>query len=234
MRHLRYPIVRRGGFTLLELIVAMAMVAILATSLYASLRIAFRAQASAERAIEPVRTASVALDLIRADLENAIPPGDVLAGSFVGTDGTDDRGLDGDDLVFYGTSDAPEHPSGNGEIKSIELMVIVPDGSSDHVLVRHVTRNLLSQIEVDPDEEVICRGVSGFNLRYYDGTQWLDTWESSQQENKLPAAVEVTLELDRPGSTADQQPQTRRYVRIIPIACSTVSADSGLTVGGTP
>ena len=51
----------RSGFTLIELIVAMGMVAILSVSLYASLRIAFRAKDSAEKTIEPARTAELAM-----------------------------------------------------------------------------------------------------------------------------------------------------------------------------
>ena len=65
---------RRGGFTLIELIVAMGMVAILSVSLYASLRIAFRARESAEKAIEPARTAELAMEFIRSDLQNAMTP----------------------------------------------------------------------------------------------------------------------------------------------------------------
>jgi len=230
----RRQFVARGGFTLLELIVALAMVAILATGLYASLRIAFRAQSSTERALEPSRTAELALGFISADLRNALPPGGVLAGSFIGTNGTGDQGQDADDVTFYGAGDAPEHVSGNGEIKSLELTVVTPDGGGAPQLVRRVTSNLLSQIVVDPDEQVICRDVAGFNLRYFDGTQWLDDWDSSQQENAIPAAVEVTLELNRPGAEDGQTPRTLRYVRVIRLSCSTASSDTGLTVGGTP
>src|SRR5882724_11865119 len=62
------------GFTLIELIVAMGMVAILSVSLYASLRIAFHAKDSAEKAIEPPRTAELAMEFIRNDIENAMTP----------------------------------------------------------------------------------------------------------------------------------------------------------------
>jgi hypothetical protein len=44
----------------------------------------------------------------------------------------------------------------------------------------------------------LCRGVFGFNLRYYDGSVWQDTWDSTTQGDVLPLAVEVTLQLDDP------------------------------------
>ncbi len=221
-RHRRLGFPHRG-FTLIELVVAMTMVAIMAASLYASLQIAFRAKASADAALEMPRTAELAMEYLRGDLQNALPPNPTavnpLASDMVGTDGTDDRGADSDDVVFYSTAQAPEHASANGEIKRVELCVVVPDGRTDHVLVRRVTRNLLSQIEVNADEEVICRGVAGFNLRYYDGADWLDTWDSAQQGDVLPLAVEVTLELTRPGQ-AGQPDHTFRFVRVFTLPCA--------------
>jgi hypothetical protein len=200
----------------------MAMVAILSMSLYASLRVAFKARSSAEAAVEPARAVDVAMGILRDDIENAMVPNGVLAGNFTGTDTRDDRNLDADDLVFYSTADSPQHAVANGEIKNIELTVVTPSNSDDHVLIRRVTRNLLSQVQANPDEEIICRHVLGFNLRYYDGSQWNDSWDSTQEDNTLPAAIEVTLTM--PGATAQDVP--RRYVRIFPLSGSTAVFDS--------
>ena len=43
----------RRAFTLIELLIAMAMVGIVALSLFASLGIAFKSRAAAERSVEP-------------------------------------------------------------------------------------------------------------------------------------------------------------------------------------
>jgi prepilin-type N-terminal cleavage/methylation domain-containing protein len=239
---MKRPVKRQSrGFTLIELIVAMGMVAILSVSLYASLRIAFHAKDSAEKTIEPARTAELAMEFIRNDIDNALSPNaaivaaitagttptippPALAGSFVGTDGKDGRGRDADDLVFYSTSESPLHATGSGDIKMIELAVVQPQGSNDYVLVRRVTPNLLASTTPNPDEEVLCRGVGGFNLRYYDGTDWLDSWDSTQQDTQgnvgtIPSAVEVTVQLDRLSNSG--QMQSFRYVRIFPLSCST-------------
>jgi len=96
-------------------------------------------------------------------------------------------------------------------------------------LVRKVIPNLLSPQAPNPDVEVICRGVGGFNLRYYDGTQWNDTWDSTQQQNVLPNAVEVTLTLDRPNGpivNADGS-HAFRFTHIIPMPCSTIVGTPG-------
>ena len=52
---------KSAAFTLLEMLVATAMVAVLAGSLYASLSIAFKARRSALAVVEPVRKVEIAL-----------------------------------------------------------------------------------------------------------------------------------------------------------------------------
>ncbi len=227
-------IAKRSAFTLLELVVAMAMVAIMAASLYASMQIAFRVQKSSETNIEPIRTADLAFEFVRADLQNALPPGNfatsanLLTGSFVATDGTDDRGGDGDDLVFYNTANAPDRPDANGDVKKVELLVYIEDGSGDHLLVRRTTRNLLSSITSDPDEEVICRNIDGFNLRFYDGGNWLETWDSTQEADALPQAVEVTLTLKRKDASAAGGERVYSFVRVFSIPCAVPTNTTGL------
>jgi general secretion pathway protein J len=224
-RQLQRRHLRRGGFTLLELVLALSMVAIMAASLYASMRVAFRAQSGAETAIEPSRTAELAFEIIRADLQNVVPPTPfenqtvLLAGPFQASDGKDDRGADGDDVIFYTTADAPDRPSANGDIKKVELVVSSQNATNDHVLVRRVTRNLLAQIEPTPVEEVICRNIAGFNVRYFDGSDWQTTWDSQQVSDALPSAVEVTLELQRPAG-AGQPPRVYRFVRVFALSCA--------------
>ena len=207
----------------------MVLVAILSLSLYASLRIAFRAKGSADLAVEPPRTAAMTLDLLGRDLQAACPlsafPAQSL--SFEGVDGTDDRGHPGDDVRFFSVADSPLHAAANGDVKSMELAVqTAPNG--DHLLVRRVVRNLLTQTATpNPDVEVLCRGVGGFNVRYYNGANWLDGWDSTQQDNTLPAAVEVTLTLERPaGVDATDGTRSFNYVRVFPLACSTAAQDS--------
>jgi hypothetical protein len=217
---------------------AMMIVATLIPILYGAMRLGFSSKAKAEAAVEPARSAELSLDLLREDLGDALPPTGTLANAFTGTDGKDDRGRDADDLKFYSNATAPQDGTAivNGEIKSIELKVIIaPNG--DHVLVRQVVRDVLSQIQgnqVTPDVEVICRGVGGFNLRYFDGYHWGETWDSTQTQfdNQLPAAVEVTLTLDRPDGTPNGT-KSIKYVRVIPLACSYAAYDTNVQSGFT-
>lgn len=184
------------AFTLLEMLVASALMAVVAGSLYASLHIAFRARQSALGATESVRKADLALDLVRQDLQAAMLPRGVLAGICTGTDDRDAQGRDADSLVFYASVPDLEPAQGVGDVKQIELACETSDDGRSQVLVRLTTANLLAPQTPEPEREVLCTGVYAFNLRYFDGSEWQDSWDSSTQDDALPVAVEVTLQLD--------------------------------------
>ncbi len=198
------------------------------------MRAVFTAKASAEAAVEPARTAQLAMEFMRNDLQNGIltltaatANNQTLASSFEGTSGSGAS----DDLIFFTTADSFDHPNANGEIKQVELTVATQNG--EKVLVRRCIRNLLAQFQAVPDEEVLCRGVTDLQFQYFNGLDWVDSWDSTQLQNMMPSAVQVTLELERPA--AGHQKQKLRFVRVFPISCSTVSAANPASgVGGLP
>src|SRR5215469_15896077 len=220
---------RRSGFTLLELLVALLISGILAFSLFSSLHIAFKTQENSKSDVAPIGSIDMAWDLLRADLQAAQPPNPaasplptqppasngVLVGPFEGAQNGSQAGV-GDTIDFFTNGYAPQHQSGNGEIKHVLLTTKQePDGIS---LVRQVIPNLLSQQNPVPDEEVICRNVTMFTLTYYDGEQWQTSWDSTQYNNSLPAAVEVTIEFHPPGATDARQIVHQR--RVFALSCT--------------
>jgi general secretion pathway protein J len=188
----------RSGFTLLELLVAVAMVAIIAAALFSSLGIVFKAKASIEQATEPYMKMGAAMNFLKKDLESALPPtsapasgGYVLQGPFIGQDLSSSWGQDGDDLVFCAAVDAPSRVTMQTDIRQIEYTVQEDNG--EHLLVRLVTTNLLADVQPTPEREIIMRGVRSFNLRYYDGTQWQDSWDSTAYTGDSTSLVTGTL-----------------------------------------
>jgi prepilin-type N-terminal cleavage/methylation domain-containing protein len=268
----------RGGFTLIELLLAMTLIVIVAATLFVSMSIAFKATSAADRALEPSRTADLAMELISSDLQNAVPPnttitnandiydfdqiggsstagsaasassssstgsssmsggggsnsnaapaGWLLAGPFEGTQGQGTGAAESDDLVFFTINDSPVHPDANGEIKMVEIKLDQPKGSNELCLVRKVTANLTSESPLAMDEEILCRGVTGLTLQYFDGTDWNTSWDSTQQDNTIPAAVQMTINLQR--GQANGQPRTLSFTRVFTLSCSTAAQDSNV------
>ena len=210
-----------GAFTLLEVILALGIMSVVAVALFTSLHVAFKSKRVAEATLEPVRAGETVMELVRGDLELALPPRGVLAGPFVGRDWRAGSGGDDDDVTFFTMADAPPGALTFGDIKRVQLAVVTLQGTGERVLARRVLGNLLSPVVVDPDDEILCRGVASFNLRYYDGTQWWTTWDSTTENDSLPVAVEVTIELE-PAARRANDPDARwpRLTRVVQIPCT--------------
>lgn len=217
------------AFTLLEMLVATALVAVLAGSLYASLSIAFNARRSALAAVEPVRKARLALELVGEDIRSAVVPKGVLAGPFLGDDGQDARGRQSDMLELCSTASSPEPAEGIGDIKKIEILCEPSEDGLSQVLVRLVTTNLQAPRTPEPVREVLCRGVHAFNLRYFTGSDWQDYWDSTSQDNTLPVAVEATLQLD--GGRTDDASGGYCAAQVFLVPCGAAPADSMQIIG---
>ena len=205
------------GFTLLELMLASAMVAVLAGSLYGTLHIAFKASASATSAVEKVRKADQTMEVIQADLQSALitkASQGTLATDFTGVSGGSMVGGACDSLTFYSTIVEGELGPSVGDVKKIEYYC--QSGNDGQLsLIRGVTTNLLAPIAIDPKEEVICRNIRSFTMRYFDGSAWQENWDSTTLSNTLPVAIEVNIEfaIDS-GGNADQSYPCSRVILI--------------------
>ncbi|HUU11374.1 MAG TPA: type II secretion system protein GspJ [Phycisphaerae bacterium] len=217
------------AFTLLEMLVAAAITAVLAGSLYATLHIAFTARRSATRAVEEIRQVELALEWLRADVQAAVVPSGILAGPFVGEASTGASGRAADALLLHCTAAASEAVEGTGDVRQVELVCEQEDDGTAMVLVRRVTANLLAPTTREPHEEVLCRDVYAFALRYFDGTDWLDAWDSTTQDNLLPLAVEVTLTLAR-AQPSETDVAGYSMSRVFLIPCSAIQPGVAMEV----
>jgi type II secretion system protein J len=214
------------GFTLLEVLIAMTMMTIIAVSLYTSMSIGFRARESADRLVEKGRAAEIAIELMKNMLASSMVPNGILAGEFKGDDERGEDGYDADTLTFF----TADYNSGDDErasdIEKVEIGMSTRKDSEERVIVRKITPNLLSPRTLDPDEEVLCGNVRSMNFRYYDGSDWQDEWDSSENDDALPKAVEITIMLEDPDSTGkgtagdNDEKDLYKYTETIILPCS--------------
>ena len=208
-----------AGFTLLEVLVALSMAAVLMLALQGTLRIARRARDSAVAKTSELRGMTSAFETIRRDLEAALPPGGILSGAFLGAPG----GESFDSIQLF-RLDADAYQSVYARpacMRKVELGVAASGGQDGSVLVRRVTRNLLAPRVVEPESQVILRGVRSFHARYFDGSVWLDSWDSTTQGDVLPAAVEVAIEVEgrRDRSNVGGSVEPIRATRLYALPC---------------
>ena len=221
------------AFTLLELLVAMTLMVVTAACLYTALYTGFRAKLSAQSAVEPTSLAINAIELIKQDTHGILPATGTLAGAFLGSNARDTKGMDMDSLEFYTTHIYADEDQLAGGLGKIELL-LDEDNDEDfegdregYRLMRKVTTNLLSPKTVESEEQVLCRYVKSLNLRYYDEDDgWLDEWDSTEDANSLPLAMEIDIQVIHNGTGRDKEPQTRRLMQSFAIPCGGAQEES--------
>jgi prepilin-type N-terminal cleavage/methylation domain-containing protein len=212
-------VTRQKAFTLLELIAAMALMVVVSACLYSSLYTGFRARRSAAAAVEPTITAANAIELLKQDIYCAITGDGVLAGPLLGMDSQDGKGGDNDGLSFYTTHLYASDDKPYGGVGMVELVLVGDNDGECYRLVRYINTNLLSPRTLEYDEQVLCRNVRSLNFRYFDGSNWLDEWDSTAYENTLPQAVEISLRIEYKPRASAGQGQLRELTQSFLIPC---------------
>lgn len=197
---------RRGeaGFTLIELTIGAALMALILASAYACLSSGLSARRLLEPRWEAMQSARVALAMMTADLRAACPL--AKEADFVGMDRTRD-GMEADNLDFATLNYTPRR-AGEGDFCQTSYYLDQDRGTGDWVLWRR--RN--PRIGLDPfaggSREEIARGIRQLKFEYYDGFDWFDTWGDAEGDGKgdaslslqsnlsgMPEAVRITLAL---------------------------------------
>lgn len=196
----RFRIGGRKNFTLVEVALSVLLAALLMTGIVACFRSVFvlRDRNADRETLQ--RICRQCLSRIRRDLTALVPPDDYgLAGDLVGTNGEDSLG-DLDTIEFSALVNRMHGSTFGTDIEQIQYE-ITADEDGNRILVRETWSNPLALYTEDAEETTLLTNVAGLNLEYYDGTDWLTSWDSSQQDGELPVAVRVTISLagdDRP------------------------------------
>jgi len=178
---------------MLELLVAIALMDVIALTLYSSMYIGFRTKKNCQEFLEPYQRVNPAFEIIKEDFFNAMQPDGILAGVFVGEDIPWENRQDSDTLSFFTDGYDPDEEELASNVINVQYALETDQIRKQVILQRWTTKNLLSPNAIEGTPEVICRGLAGFDVEYFDGTSWLESWDSTENENLLPRGVRVTL-----------------------------------------
>ena len=206
------------GFTLLEVLVATTIFAVLVGSVYTLFYGTLRLREKTSEIVETRVPRDFIVMLIKRDLANMVPPVGLLAGPLIG-ENDEQRGQRFDRLEFHSSSGIVNDSEPWGEIQKIEYYLAEPEevnSSEGNELVRAVTRNLLAATAEEPEDERLLDGVQSLEFAYYDAEYWQDVWDSTTQDNEMPLAVMMRLEFVEPEGNG-------RRMRPIEMVCEIVS-----------
>ncbi len=173
------------GFTLVELLVTLAILATMTVAAYRALGTVLEAGAKVQVEADKWSRVSGFFERFERDVRMAAPraarQGEVIAAAWTGR-----AGGAGSALEFSrfgnGPGDAPRRVAyrlnERGEIEL--LMWAQPDAVPGSVPVRHA----------------LLTGVTGFELRYFNAVAgWVDSWPGSTLDAPIPRAVRVRISL---------------------------------------
>jgi type II secretion system protein J len=200
----------RSGFTLIEMILAIGVAAIVLIAINAVLFTALRLRNATTDAVDAASPLDQATAFLRRDLQCVVTPTNgtskVLSGSFrVGT--LTSEGVAEPVAIELFTADgalSPNAPWADIQRVTYELKNST-DGSGRRDLYRSVLRNLLATATPEVQNQLMLSGVDSVKFTCYDGSQWQPTWDTSDPtgaNTNLPLAVRVDITMA--GDQADE------------------------------
>lgn len=177
------------GFTLLEVLIAVTLLALLMAALYGTYFSVVRGVEAARERTGPLRDARVTLDLLRRELSSVCYSKSNPRLQFI----VEDRDNFGKPAsVLYFTAFTVPRP---GSVPSSDVMAAryrpVRD-ESDKLLLSRETRDLYLDLKTMPYP--LTGEIEGFLVECYNGKDWVRSWDTRLNEN-LPKAVRVTLQM---------------------------------------
>lgn len=186
----------RGGFTLLELLVALAIFSIIAVMAYGGLAVVLTQQTRTNEQADRLSRLQMAYQIMQRDIEQVIarPIRDAFGDERMLMIGQGSEG----EMEF--TRGGWNNPAGHqrSTLQRVAYQVV------DQELVRSVWYVLDRAQDTEPFETGIIDGVEEMEIRFLgDGEEWQDQWPPSDQLQSLndlpqiiPRAVEISIDIE--------------------------------------
>lgn len=187
----------------MELLLAIMVVGVVMLSMHYVFVGAVKLRNRTTEAVEALVPQQHALALIRRDLANVVLPAgtSAISGQFVTTTLSglqSPTALSGRPVgpTFHTASGLIDDYQPWAEVRKVSYQLSPPTNREAGLdLYRNVTRNLLPVLTEQVEVQRLLGGIEDVIFEYYDGTQWRDTWDGTNETSVLPAAVRVEIQL---------------------------------------
>ncbi len=197
---LKYPPLSAiTGFTLLEVMISVGILAVILTIVYNAFNTSMKALTAMETRGDAYAQARIVLNRMSEEI-GSIYLSETKPNTGTGLLGEDeDEGdLPFDSLHFTSLSHVRwVKDSKESELCEIGYYLEKDEEAGESLLFRREDWNVDGTLEEGGRPLELAEGVDGLNFRYYDGDEWVDDWDS-RIKGVLPKAIEVVLVMRDP------------------------------------
>ena len=197
------------AFTLVEILLATALVAVTAAMVFGSLHLSMSAIDGARRASMREQILRSTLRIMSEELSTAVS---TSIGPMMGIN-ANQEGQPADTIVFNTLGQFRSSHS----VEESEMVRIVYTRENDRLL-RFIRRNIYGVTDESLDQFELAKLVKGFNLRYFDpkANVWVDEWDG-RTRTSAPTAILIELTLTQDAATQDSPEELRTFRQWISI-----------------
>ncbi len=210
----------RAAFTLLEIVVAISVLALIGMLTFQTITTALDARDWLEQDDESNQSARIAMDRLHRDFELAWLTPSVQAVNTFKTIFIA-KNNDPDVVWFTALSHRRMHQNARESDQTEVTYWTEDDPEIDDAMV--LLRREAPRIDQEPEKDgtilPLAYGVTTFNVRFLDSrtNEWKDEWDTTGVDtaNRLPRAVRIVLELLAPDPDDPERKITRTYASTI-------------------
>jgi prepilin-type N-terminal cleavage/methylation domain-containing protein len=195
------PPVRRGGFTLLEVLLALSVLSVLLLLLLSAFTGAARVRETLSSRSRGFRQIRLVLDRIGTDLMGAFASSS-REESALSLREDQFSGMPAATLTFMAFQ-LPDGDGGHPPAEIVKIRYFPRIGADGVTLELHREQSDLPFIEnkIPARESAVADGLRGFRIELYDGTTWVKEWPSGGgTKTAMPKKAAITL-VDASGET---------------------------------
>jgi prepilin-type N-terminal cleavage/methylation domain-containing protein len=215
------PPVRRGGFTLIEILLALSVLSVILLLLLSAFTGAARVRETLSSRSRGFRQIRLVLDRVGTDLMGAFASS-AREESALSLREDQLSGMPAATLTFTAFQ-LPDGDSGHPPAEIVKIRYFPRIGADGVTLELHREQSDLPFIvnKISPRESAVADGLRGFRIELYDGTTWVKEWPTGgKPKTALPKKAAITL-VDIRGET---------YRREVPIPLA--GQEGNLTYSG--
>jgi len=196
------PLLAAAGFTLLEIVISVAILVVILTIVYNTFNSSIKAFSAMENQGDAYAQARIVLNRMSEEIGSIYfstqnPKTGLPKTGLLGED-RDEDDLPFDALHFTSLSHIRwVKDSRESELCEIGYYLEKDNETGESFLFRREDWNVDGTLEEGGRPLELAEGVDGLNFRYYDGKEWADEWDS-RITGTLPKAVEIVLVMRDP------------------------------------